>query len=69
MYNDFISIYPTIDYGEMWESLFRAGRFIGKIGNSLAESLEYSYPTKDDINVTEYIKKIKELPRDAKEFR
>jgi aminoglycoside 6-adenylyltransferase len=69
MYNDFISIYPTIDYDKMWESLFRAGKFIGKIGNLLAESLEYSYPTKDDINVTEYIKKIKELPRDAKEFR
>ena len=69
MYNDFVSIYPTIDYDEMWESLFRAGRFIRKLGNSLAESLEYHYPTKDDINVTEYIKKIKTLPRDAKEFR
>ncbi|WMM23821.1 aminoglycoside 6-adenylyltransferase [Tissierella sp. MB52-C2] len=68
IYNDFISIYPPIDYDKMWESLFIAGRFIRRIGNLLAESLEYSYPTKDDINVTEYIKKIKELPRDAKEF-
>lgn len=69
IYNDFISIYPTIDYEEIWESLFRAGKLIRKIGMSLAESLEYSYPIKDDINVTEYIKKIKELPRYATEFR
>lgn len=68
IYNDFISIYPTIEYEEMWESLFRAGKFIGRIGMSLAESLEYSYPTKDDRNVTEYIKRIKELPADAREF-
>ncbi len=69
IYDDFISIYPTIDYEEIWESLFRAGKLIRKIGMSLAESLEYSYPIKDDINVTEYIKKIKELPRDATKFR
>lgn len=69
LYNDFICIYPTIDYKEIWEALFRAGKFIRRIGMSLAESLEYSYPIKDDINVTEYIKKIKELPRDAREFR
>lgn len=68
IYNDFISIYPIIEYEEMWESLFRAGKFIGRIGMSLAESLEYSYPTKDDRNVTEYIKRIKELPADAREF-
>lgn len=68
IYNDFISIYPTIEYEEMWESLFRAGKFIGRIGMSLAESLEYSYPTEDDRNVTEYIKRIKELPADAREF-
>lgn len=69
IYDDFISIYPTIDYEEIWESLFRAGKLIREIGMSLAESLEYSYPIKDDINVTEYIKKIKELPRDATKFR
>ncbi|WP_406242464.1 aminoglycoside 6-adenylyltransferase [Tissierella carlieri] len=69
IYNDFISIYPTIDYEEMWQSLFRAGKFIRRIGEPLAEPLGYSYPIKDDINVTEYITKIKELPKDAKEFR
>ena len=41
----------------MWISLFVAGEFIRKIGITLAESLEYFYPTKDDANITEYIQK------------
>ncbi|NLK44758.1 MAG: aminoglycoside 6-adenylyltransferase [Tissierellia bacterium] len=69
IYKDFISIYPTTNYEEMWESLFRAGKFIRKIGMSLAESLGYSYPMKDDINVREYIRRIKELPVTSSEFR
>lgn len=63
LYNEFISIYPTIDYEEMWESLFRAGEFIRKIGVPLGKSLGYTYPIKDDMNVTEFIDRIRELPR------
>lgn len=68
IYNEFISLYPTADYEQMWEVLFKSGEFIRRIGTEVAENLGYTYPMQDDINVTEYIRKIKELPRDATDF-
>lgn len=68
LYNEFVLLYPTIEYEEIWESLFNIGKFIRKIGKRLAESLEYLYPLEDDVNVTEYIGRIKKLPADAVEF-
>lgn len=67
-YNDFINLYPTVDYDDMWEKLFRAGSLIRNIGKVLAEKFGYTYPMQDDINVTEYINKIKNLPPDATDF-
>jgi len=68
MYNDFINLYPTHDYDEMWQSLFDSGRFIQIIGKELAEKLGYIYPLQDDINVTEYMEKVKALPKDSTDF-
>lgn len=67
-YNEFIGLYPAVDYEEMWKSLFHAGRFIQKIGKDLAEKLEYKYPMQDDINVTEYLHRIRVLPKDSTDF-
>lgn len=67
-FNEFISLYPSIDYEEMWQSLFYAGKFIQKIGISLSKELGYTYPMQDDINVSEYLQKVKSLPRDATDF-
>lgn len=68
MYNEFISLYPGTDYNEIWESLFNAGRFIHKIGIKLAREFGYAYPIQDDINVTEYLQRIKVLPKDAVDY-
>ena len=68
IFNEFVSLYPNVNYDEMWQSLFNAGNFIRKIGTELAEKLGYTYPMQDDINVTEYIQRIKDLPRNAVDF-
>lgn len=52
----------------MWEKLLKTGILIRDIGTVLAEELGYTYPLQDDINVTEYINKIKQLPTDATDF-
>jgi aminoglycoside 6-adenylyltransferase len=67
-YNEFIGLYPTVDYEEMWKSLFESGRFIQKIGKDLAEKLEYKYSMQEDINVTEYLHRIRVLPKDSTDF-
>jgi len=61
MYNEFVDLYPTTNYDEMWKSLFHSSEFIQKIGSELAEKLGFTYPMIYDINVTEYIQKIKVL--------
>jgi aminoglycoside 6-adenylyltransferase len=68
VYNEFISLYPVIEYDEMWKSLFRTGKFIQKVGGDLALKLGYKYPTRDVINVTEYLRNIKALPKGAEDF-
>jgi aminoglycoside 6-adenylyltransferase len=67
-YNEFITLYPTIDYEEMWQALFKAGKFIQKIGEELAVNLGYDYPSQDTLNVTQYLQKIKALPKDSTDF-
>lgn len=69
IYNEFVTLYPTVNYDEMWQSLFHAGEFIQKMGKNLAEKLQFTYPIKNDMNVTEYIQKIKVLPRGSTEFK
>lgn len=68
LYHEFIAIYPSTDYKDIWQSLFKAGKLIRRLGNELSDELGYTYPMSDDINVTEYIKKVKELPKDAIDF-
>lgn len=68
LYNRYVSLYPSAEYEDIWNRLFNTGIFIREIGIELSVKLGYKYPLKDDTNVTEYILKIKDLPRDANEI-
>lgn len=63
LYKEFTELYPTTVYEEMWVSLFKAGKFIRKIGTEVGEKLGYKYPIEDDERVTEFLKMIKKMPR------
>jgi aminoglycoside 6-adenylyltransferase len=62
LYARLVTLYPTVDYEEIWQSLSNFGNFACEIGTEVAEKLGYNYPMQEDINVTEYIQKIKVLP-------
>ena len=66
--NEFVATYSGTDYEKIWTSLFDAGSLIRKVGTDVAQELDYKYPLQDDINVSEYIRKIKVLKKDATEF-
>lgn len=66
IYKEFTQLYPGVEYEEIWECLFNVGKFIRKIGESLASSLHYSYSIEDDIKVTNYLIGVRELPRKPK---
>jgi aminoglycoside 6-adenylyltransferase len=59
IYDEFVSLFPSTNYVEMWDSLFRTGDFIHKIGIHLTEKLTYFYPLQDDTNVREYLQKLR----------
>ncbi|NNU78141.1 aminoglycoside 6-adenylyltransferase [Clostridium estertheticum] len=68
LYDEFISIYSGIDYYDIWQKLFKAGELIRKIGTEISDVLGYKYPMEYDINVSEFIRKIKVLPNEAQSF-
>lgn len=66
--NYWISPVKIKDYEEIWDKLFATGNLVRKIGTMVAENLGYVYPMQDDNNVTEYLQKIRRLPKGAVDF-
>lgn len=65
LYGEYISFYTGADYAEIWDKLLKVGSFIRKIGVELADKLGYEYPMQYDINVSQYIRRVQRLPKDA----
>ena len=55
IYHEFVSLFPSTNYNEIWISLFRTGVFISKTGKNLADKLSYPYLSQDEENVTEFL--------------
>lgn len=66
LYDEFSALYPGADYGDIWDKLFAAGALIRQVGVPLAESLGCAYPMQDDINVSEFIRRMRRLPPGAR---
>ena len=65
LYDEFVSIYSGTDYCDIWQNLFKSGELIRKIGIELSAVVGYKYPMEYDINVSEFIRKIKALPNET----
>lgn len=55
-------------YDNFWNSLFAACDLFRILSKDVASYFNYNYAVEDDINMTGYLKHIKELPGDAKEI-
>jgi aminoglycoside 6-adenylyltransferase len=60
--------YSDSNFDNIWDSLFTIGRLFRRIANEVASHYGFRYPQKDDERVTEYLHRIKNLPRDATEI-
>ena len=49
-----------------WEALFVMGDLFRRVAHPVAGAFGLTYPEQDDVNVSAYIRRIRELPRDAK---
>lgn len=61
----YVKTYAGAGYAETWEALFEALRLVRKVGLELAGNLGYNYPLEDDCRVNEYLRRVKNLPKDA----
>jgi aminoglycoside 6-adenylyltransferase len=68
MHNLRIGSYSDSDIDNIWKSLFSMGSLVRRMASSVASVYGFQYPQKDDEQVTEYLHRIKNLPRDATEI-
>lgn len=69
IWNSFVRAYAGSDRDEMWDALMEAGRLTRTVGTALADHLGYTYPMEDDTRVTEYLMRVRSLPKDAEGYR
>jgi aminoglycoside 6-adenylyltransferase len=60
--------YSDANFENIWESLFVMGKLFRHIAKFVAAHFGFQYPQQDDDNVSEYLRKIKNLPGDAKDL-
>jgi aminoglycoside 6-adenylyltransferase len=66
IWTEFEKTYSDANIENNWESLFTAGSLFRQVAMVVAEQFGFQYPQRDDDNVSEYIRRIKDLPKDAK---
>jgi len=59
--------YCDADPQHTWQALFDLGELFRRTGRELAGTFGFAYPEYEDAHVSAYIRRIRELPRDAHE--
>lgn len=62
----YIDTYSDSNYENMWHSIFITCELFRILSKDVAKHFNFSYPIKDDNNITRYLKHIKELPVNEK---
>ena len=65
MWGNLISTYANADSERIWKSLFAMCELFGKTAIYVADRLSFEYKKSDEVNVVDYIKHIRELPKSA----
>ena len=60
--------YSDSQLDNIWEALFSMDDLFRQIANAVADCFKFNYPEQDDIHVSNYVRHIRRLPRDAKEI-
>jgi len=60
--------YSDANFDHIWEALFTMENLFRSISKVVASNFGFRYPQQDDDNVSVHLRRIKNLPRDAKEI-
>ncbi|MCM3727959.1 aminoglycoside 6-adenylyltransferase [Neobacillus cucumis] len=58
--------YSDHDYEDFWDSIFVTCHLFRALAKEVADQLLFTYQDQDDINMTQYLQHIRQLPADAK---
>jgi aminoglycoside 6-adenylyltransferase len=64
-WQELLSTYPGGSYKDVWRALFAMVNLFRRTAIFVADHLHYEYPHEEDKRVTEYLKQVERLPRDA----
>ncbi|MGP4081156.1 aminoglycoside 6-adenylyltransferase [Pseudalkalibacillus sp. R45] len=64
-WHTFVATYSGPDYEDIWNALFVKCELFRKKAIHVAEHFGYEYPYDDDRKVSEYLKRVQKLPKDA----
>ncbi|TVX93621.1 aminoglycoside 6-adenylyltransferase [Paenibacillus agilis] len=67
-WNMYKATYSDADYEKMWEAIFITCELFRTIAQEVAAAYSYTYCLDDDTNMTAYLKRVRELPEDAREI-
>lgn len=68
IWHEFAATYPNADYENIWQSLFTMCDLFRKTAVSVGKYFGYKYPNGDDERVSEHLRHVKNLPKDAVEM-
>ena len=57
--------YSDAQLGHIWEALFSMDDLFRQIAKAVADHFGFNYPEQDDVRVSNYVRHIRRLPRDA----
>jgi len=60
--------YAAGDYEASWEALESMGKLFRKAAKEVGAHFGYDYPEEEDRKVSQHLKHVRKLPRDAKEM-
>ncbi|TVX99775.1 aminoglycoside 6-adenylyltransferase [Cohnella terricola] len=64
----FTRTYADGDYDRVWQALFEMGNLFRDLAQAAAEHFSFAYPATEDKRVSAYLRRIHDLPADAKDI-
>lgn len=64
-WKDWLETFSDADIENIWTSLFKMSDLFRRIATYVAKELHFNYPKEDDQNVMAYLKKVRQMPKDA----
>lgn len=64
-WNMYKKSYTDANNENMWESVFITCDLFRMLAQEVADQLNFTYPMEDDLNMTKYLKQVRNLPKDA----